>query len=236
MASDIPRSSRKASILKVLTFTQHLSAPFISTFMLIHLSAPVIATLGGSTLSSQVMLLGREYYQTSLTEPLLVYGPIAAHISASTLKRILLGWPKHPSILALSAYPLLALLPIHVLTHRINPSIRAAPILSLSPSELDYEYIKYGLQTWPLRSTLLYAGLVVCGITHGMEGSMLLSRVWMKSSAWRVEKWKKSSIVMGGAMVVMVGVLTLGVEPLSTSKGLMTRFHAAWTHSIAYQI
>ena len=41
---------------KILTTIAQGTAPFISTFLLIHLSAPVAATLGGSSLASQVMV------------------------------------------------------------------------------------------------------------------------------------------------------------------------------------
>ena len=39
-----------------LTRIAHASAPFITVFVLIHLTAPVMANLGGSSLSSQVMV------------------------------------------------------------------------------------------------------------------------------------------------------------------------------------
>lgn len=39
-----------------LTRLSHGSAPFITTFVLIHLTAPVMANLGGTSLSSQVMV------------------------------------------------------------------------------------------------------------------------------------------------------------------------------------
>ena len=41
---------------QVLQTLQHLPAPFISTFILIHLSAPVLANAGGSQVASQVMV------------------------------------------------------------------------------------------------------------------------------------------------------------------------------------
>lgn len=42
--------------LNILTNVAHGSAPFITTFLLIHLSAPALANIGGSSLSSQVMV------------------------------------------------------------------------------------------------------------------------------------------------------------------------------------
>src|SRR6266404_197093 len=40
----------------VLTALAHGSAPFITTFLLVHLAAPAAANLGGSALSSQTMV------------------------------------------------------------------------------------------------------------------------------------------------------------------------------------
>jgi hypothetical protein len=45
--------SRASSVLTTLT---HGSAPFITTFLLVHLTAPAAANLGGSALSSQTMV------------------------------------------------------------------------------------------------------------------------------------------------------------------------------------
>ena len=51
--------STRNTIATVLTRFAHASTPFISTFLLIHLSAPIMATLGGSELSSKVMVCAR---------------------------------------------------------------------------------------------------------------------------------------------------------------------------------
>ena len=40
----------------VLTRLSHGTTPFITTFVLIHLTAPALAALGGTSLSSQVMV------------------------------------------------------------------------------------------------------------------------------------------------------------------------------------
>jgi hypothetical protein len=51
-------SMRPTSGTAVLTFIAHGTTPFIATFMLIHLTAPATATLGGSSLASQLMVRG----------------------------------------------------------------------------------------------------------------------------------------------------------------------------------
>src|SRR6266702_1009167 len=51
--TDAPWRTRASSVLTALA---HGSAPFITTFLLIHLTAPAAANLGGSALSSQTMV------------------------------------------------------------------------------------------------------------------------------------------------------------------------------------
>ena len=51
-----PNSDKNSSVLPYLTKATHISAPFIATFLLIHLTAPALANVGGSTLSSQTMV------------------------------------------------------------------------------------------------------------------------------------------------------------------------------------
>lgn len=43
-------------VLKVLTMLQHGSATFLSVFLAVHVSAPALALIGGSVMSSQVMV------------------------------------------------------------------------------------------------------------------------------------------------------------------------------------
>ena len=62
MSSAVPGSEksflRRVAIATqpVLTKVAHGSAPFITTFALIHLTAPVMANIGGTSLASQVMV------------------------------------------------------------------------------------------------------------------------------------------------------------------------------------
>jgi len=54
MAPDL--NKLRGIALPFLTKTAHYSAPFITTFLLIHLTSPAIANLGGSSLASQTMV------------------------------------------------------------------------------------------------------------------------------------------------------------------------------------
>lgn len=132
-------------------------------------------------------LLGREYYQTSFGEKYLVLAPLVVHPLASVAKRLFslgigsqkpLSQPRPmTSILSSTGYLTLFLfLPVHYLTHRIYPTIPDAPIHSFGPGELDYEFVKTGLQTWPSRSWFLYIGLVGCVALHSVEGISIITK------------------------------------------------------------
>lgn len=56
--SDRPSTLRSLRLktIQALTKLQHISPPFINAFLLVHLSAPLVANVGGSHLSSQVMV------------------------------------------------------------------------------------------------------------------------------------------------------------------------------------
>lgn len=58
-----PRTWRHTA-QSVLTRLSHGSAPFVTTFVLIHLTAPVMANLGGTSLSSQVMVSARRTWSS----------------------------------------------------------------------------------------------------------------------------------------------------------------------------
>lgn len=57
--TEVPQDEKpflRRFVYPTLTKLSHGTAPFITTFVLIHLSAPVLANLGGSSLASQVMV------------------------------------------------------------------------------------------------------------------------------------------------------------------------------------
>ncbi|PPQ82357.1 hypothetical protein CVT25_008318 [Psilocybe cyanescens] len=239
----------RANALPILTKTAHFSAPFITTFLLIHLSAPALANLGGSTLASQTMLLGREYYQTSL-EPLLVLGPITIHAVSGVLKRMLSppGRPprKFSNLLSLTGYGILVLfLPVHFLTHRGYPMLETPPIYGVGPAELDYEFVKTGLKTWPIRSSVLYGGLVLSTTLHLVDGMTIIWNSWLKDSlsssrlaSWRREVRPRRILLALGclALPVLTGLYALFKEPMMTFTSMAKRYEAVYLASLIYRI
>ncbi|QRW27223.1 hypothetical protein RhiXN_01818 [Rhizoctonia solani] len=259
------------SVLRGLTYAQHLPTPFITTFMLIHLSAPALASIGGTDVANQVMLLGREYYHGVPQEKSLVFLPITIHVGASLLKRVLkLGRrlvvrsekkgnrtveesansgtnSLTPSnVLVRTGYPLLLMLIPHIATHRLIPSSPVPPISSISPSELDYTFVHFGLRNWPIRSWLMYAVLVGAGITHVIHGMPV---VWRQTALKLLKKtraihsesrigtsWYISPKVgLLAAGIVLLGVLRISREDLFISRLMETRMTSAYRMSVFYR-
>ncbi|KIM87382.1 hypothetical protein PILCRDRAFT_63587 [Piloderma croceum F 1598] len=226
-----PSTRRKA--LSYLTAVSHGSSPFITTFLLIHLSAPVLANLGGSSLSSQVMLLGREYYQTSFGENYLLLTPLILHASSGIAKRLLSSHPTTSprpvsSILSITAYGTLIFLPIHFAIHRLYPP---------DPSMLDYEFVKLGLHTWPVRSWLLYGGLVGCVLLHAAEGINIIGSTWAGRvwARWKSRRsWRLAVTV--GAVPILTGLLFIFQEPIVTLPSLARQFEEAFKRSFIYRL
>ncbi|KAJ7284530.1 hypothetical protein C8J57DRAFT_1288759 [Mycena rebaudengoi] len=237
--------SLRQQALPVLTKLLHGSAPFISTFLLIHLTAPVLANLGGASLASQTMLLGREYYQTDFGEKYLLLGPLAVHSLSGLAKRFVVSPAKSPprpwtSLLSLTGYAKPTLLPpVHFMTHRVLPTNPAAPIFALGPSELDFEFVKYGLATWPWRSWILYGGLVVGAALHAAEGARLMSKTYFRASSGRITTPPRKrfwGIALAVAVPVFSGILLMTMEPVMIMSSTAQRFQASFTQSPLYRI
>ncbi|CAE6492504.1 unnamed protein product [Rhizoctonia solani] len=259
-----------ASALRGLTYVQHTPTPFITTFILIHLSAPALASIGGTDAANKVMLLGREYYHGAPQENLLVFLPITIHVGASLVKRTVKlghrvlvssrsggGVDKQDSatdnstltasdVLVWTGYPLLLVLLPHIATHRLFPSIPTPPISSISPSELDYTFVHFGLKNWPIRSWIMYATLVGSGITHVIYGipvvwrqTMLkfLKKVRVIHSESRLEtSWRISSKAgLLGISIVLLGILRISRDDLFISRLAVTRMTSAYRMSALYR-
>ncbi|KDN42714.1 hypothetical protein K437DRAFT_275063 [Tilletiaria anomala UBC 951] len=235
-----PASTRTSSpgpepgpLLATLTGVQHASATVFAAFLFVHVAAPSVSLLacsrdasGAAELASKTMILGRVYYQTALTESIFVWAPLAAHVGAGVLKRLVRAYFKwqrrsqstfrrrqsrkgkekpqsadadddshvhggvSPYTLStlrasfppltlhtLSGYVLFPLVLQHAVLNRIVPRASHPPIHSLSPSELDYTYVSYGLHAHPLLTGALYATLVGAGSLHAALGA---KAVWTR--------------------------------------------------------
>jgi succinate dehydrogenase/fumarate reductase cytochrome b subunit len=232
--------SKPRQTVAVLTNVAHISAPFLSVFLVVHLSAPALANVGGSSLSSNVMLLGREYYQTGFGERYLLFIPLAAHVASSITKRIIDPRPASPrkitSTLSLAAYSaLLVFLPIHYYTHRVSPTNPLPPIFAVGPAEVDYEFVKIGLARFPWRSWILYGGLVASVVVHAVEGAQIILASRFASRKIRMRPRTRNIIAGVAAVPILAGLWTLSKEPLMVFASLAERYEAAFARSWVYR-
>lgn len=169
------------------------------------------------------------------------------HGVAAILKRVLSppGRPprKLTHLMSISGYAVFLLfLPIHFATHRDAPMLETPPIYGVGPSELDYEFVKTGLKTWPIRSALLYGGLVVLTTAHVVDGMALIWNTWLKDwlSGSRLTALKRDRRMFIGlacvALPVLTGLYALAKEPLLTFGDMASRYKAVFLTSWVYQI
>jgi len=201
--------------------------------------------VGGGSLSSLVMLLGREYYQTPFGEKYLVLAPLVIHPLASVAKRLFspgIGsqklWSRPrpiSSVLSSTGYLTIFLfLPIHYFTHRVYPAISDAPIHSFGPAELDYEFVKTGLQTWPLRSWFLYIGLVGCVALHSVEGISIITAT-QSGKALVSRRWRKFVSLFVG-IPALAGLFFISREAVWALGSSVEGYVAAFSRSMVYRI
>jgi len=134
---------------------------------------------------------------------------------------------------------ILLFLPVHFLTHRVNPTTAGPPIFAVGPAELDYEFVKFGLQKWPWRSWALYAGLVVCVVLHATDGIYIIWNTWLNNIQgwWKGSRNRRFATAVGGLILpVLSGVFMLSREPLVTLSSTAKRFEAVFTKSFPYWI
>ncbi|PCH38574.1 hypothetical protein WOLCODRAFT_136346 [Wolfiporia cocos MD-104 SS10] len=236
--TDVPKDERpprtkgwRRIAVAVLTTLSHGTAPLITTFVLIHLAAPVLAIVGGSSLASQTMLLGREYYQTALGEPFLLFAPLLLHPLTSTLRRVLaphLARPL-PNSFTLAGYAASFSIVGHVLANRVFPMDPAPPVLAVGPAELDFEFVKLAVQTWPVRTVVAYTGLVAAVVWHATQGMAIMWNRYLRAALGGVSVGaRKTALVTAGVLLtVYTSLYVLANEPPMVLASTAARFHAA---------
>lgn len=165
--------------------------------------------------------------------------------SLSGIARRLLSPPQAPprpwsSLLSITGYATaLLFFPIHFLTHRVYPTTPSLPILAVGPAELDFEFVKLGLQTWPWRSWLLYAGLVGCVVLHAADGMGVLWNTWVTGRGRLTKASRRQqtgTAFVAFVLPVLSGLLLMSREPLMVFSSTARRFEAVFTKSFVYRM
>lgn len=192
--------SRRA-LLKLSTSVQTISAISFSGFLVLHLAAPIGAGLGLD--ASSIMFLTREYYQTPLLEPILVWGSLGAHVASSSVRRAILGVPRKPSLHSATGWLLVPMTLAHAFTHRILPAWKG-----ISPALLSYQYVSHALMESPFVSMAIYGTMVLAVVHHGIAGARALI-----SGRRKAARLPQGGLAATG-YAVLIGSLGLGLVNL----------------------
>ncbi|ORY29820.1 hypothetical protein BCR39DRAFT_481417 [Naematelia encephala] len=240
---DKPRRRRiYPTILRALTFTQNTSAAVFAGFLTLHLVSPLAAAVGGSSLADKTMMISRDVY-LPLEIPL-IYLPLTLHLSSSLLKRLLITYRtrRPPALLSnthlLTGYLFIALLIPHTALHRLIPSSPSAPVSALSPAELDFSFVGWSIQRYPVWSTLGYLALVTVGSLHAGIGAMKIVSYFRpkrrdmglgvkqpdtEGQEPRRVVPKRRKLGLRGILVALVGIVAVGLVRIRSDTGLVGR-------------
>jgi len=115
--------------------------------------------------------------------------------------------------------------PIHFFLHRRVPTIDVDPIHAFGPSQLDFEYVKYGLHNWPWRNWLLYSSIVIPITLHTVDGTAIISKSLF---GWLQRKWRLAAGLACVALPTLLGLYELSKEPLMILPSMERQYDAAY--------
>lgn len=135
------------------------------------------------------------------------------------------------SFLSITGYGTLAFLPIHFVSHRLMPT-------ESNLTDLDYEFVKLGLQTWPWRTWFLYTGLIGCVVLHAAEGMNIIGSTWAGAAwaQWKGSKRTRRIAAGASALPVLTGLWVLFKEPLMAFPSLARQFEDTFAKIWIYRI
>lgn len=142
------------------------------------------------------------------------------------------------SILSLTGYAALLIVPLHFLTHRVFPADPLPPVDAVGPAELDYEYVKEALNVWPWRSWLAYIALTTAVASHAAEGATIIWNTWLRDAfgAWRSSAKKRVVMTVITITPVLTGVLAMAREPPMILTSTAIRYQAALRKLFYYRL
>ncbi|OAA55156.1 hypothetical protein ISF_08077 [Cordyceps fumosorosea ARSEF 2679] len=196
-----------------LSRIQRYSTYAMSVFTTLHLAnVSFIPAVQRSVASSETyLLMTREIYQTSLTEPLLVALPVLAHVGAGVGLRLLRRrenlrryggatpaaytplpyrspWPPL-SYISASGYVLAGFLAAHVLVNRALPLA-----VEGDSSSIGLAFVAHSFARHPALARAAYVGLIASAAGHMVWGAARWCGLAPSTSGW----WGRSG---GGVMV-----------------------------------
>ncbi|CAK7565131.1 MAG: hypothetical protein SEPTF4163_003040 [Sporothrix epigloea] len=174
--------SRGHSSIYYLSRIQRYSSYAFTIFASVHLATASLIPLATRSVpaSESYLLLAREIYQTRVSEPLLVFGPIVAHVAAGVGLRLVRqaqnqrryggsqrGKSTWPSVswTAASGYVFSVTLAAHLVVNRLLPIF-----VQGDSSDIGLAYVAHGFARHPLLSWLSYGVFLGAASAHMVWG------------------------------------------------------------------
>ncbi|KAK7213247.1 hypothetical protein V2G26_020425 [Clonostachys chloroleuca] len=200
-----------------LTRIQKYSSYAMSLFTTLHISnvSLIPAATRSVDASETYLLMTREIYQTSISEPLLVILPFVAHVGSGVALRLLRRaqnvrryggaglwagqgshghtaspWPEM-SYISISGYAFTIFYSGHVLMNRLLPLA-----VEGDSSNVGLAYIAHGFAKHPVVSWLAYIGLIGIGAGHMVWGTAKWLGIAPSTRGWLKPRNKTVSVVV----------------------------------------
>ncbi|KIV89613.1 hypothetical protein PV10_06999 [Exophiala mesophila] len=214
-----------ARTLKILSGIQKYSTVPPTVFLTLHYTNTALIPLmtRSAREADKYLLLTRPYYQSFPLEPLIVFGPIVAHVLSGLALRIYrrrvaayrhgaethaqrkkIPWPKL-SLTSASGYSLYPMFVLHVLTMRIVPKN-----VDGSSAAVGLRYFAHGVAHHPWLTNIGYSVFVSVASFHFVTGAakfLRLSKEYITEpghSGQLTKKWR-------GRLINSVAALTAAV-------------------------
>ncbi|KAF7560034.1 hypothetical protein G7046_g4124 [Stylonectria norvegica] len=172
---------------------QRLSSYAMGFFTSLHLAnVSLIPAITRSVAGSETyLLMTREIYQTSLTEPILVALPVLAHIGSGIALRVLRRsrntkrygdtslWPP-VSYISMSGYAFTVFYTAHAFVNRILPLQ-----VEGDSSNIGLAYVAHGFARHPVIARIAYIGLIVVGCSHMIWGQAKWLGIAPSTNGWQ---------------------------------------------------
>ncbi|KAI5463942.1 hypothetical protein BGZ63DRAFT_376526 [Mariannaea sp. PMI_226] len=222
---------------------QRFSSYAIGLFTSLHLAnVSLIPAVTRSVAGSETyLLMTREIYQTSLTEPILVALPVVAHLGSGIALRLLRRsqnvhryggampggkspWPSL-SYISLSGYTFAVFYAAHVFVNRILPLQ-----VEGDSSNIGLAYVAHGFARHPVIAQIAYLGLLAAGCGHMIWGQakwfgIAPSTREVQVGALAVERGKKHRrrrwVGIHGASIAFAALWAIGGLGVVARGGLM---------------
>ena len=222
-----------------VTRIQRYSSYAFTIFSSVHLATTSLIPLATRSVpaSESYLLLAREIYQTRLSEPLLVFVPIVAHVAAGVGLRLVRqrqnrrryggshrgksSWPSL-SWISTTGYVFTVTLAVHVAANRLLPMA-----VQGDSSDIGLAYIAHGFARYPLLSWLSYGTFLGAASGHMVWGwarwlGVAQRAAWMGSTT-KLETKSVQKRRRRAWLVVQGGVLLTFVAWASGGLGVVAR-------------